>query len=243
MAAGVVTSTAALPQVTVLGTDEPSPDGTGIVYRRVITRYGGRREEWWIGAWTDHAGRIVRKRLAPTTEVRSARSAHSIAGNLAQAAWQTYQDELAQKDAASIDELEAMGERANFPREVVAREVSRICTSISAGLDSELDAGRDMFITRSTIPHREIYRILYDRSRFSISDSTVDLICCEFDMCLWEFVESAHQWSERRASWSRRPGLRDPWPYGRYYTTPTQRKSIVTYQEDDDFLAEEAMSL
>ncbi len=174
--------------------------------------------ESWFVEWYDHAMRLQRKRLGTKRTVKT----EDAARQLAYAVVQEYIDRQYQfwlaKQHATSDEMEAMENRASFPREVVAREILRICDQrISGDVNDEASNGRpglQLFADRVGISNREIHRIIDDPSRITAGVEVVDKICCEFDMTFDDFIDSARQWATQTGSWSNRPGKEDPWPFG-----------------------------
>jgi len=172
----------------------------------------------WFVEWYDHAGRLQRKRLGTKRKIKTEENARQ----LAYATVQEYIDRQYQlwlaKQRATPEEMEKMENRASFPREVVAREILRICDQrISGDVNDEASNGRpglQLFADRVGISNREIHRIIDDPSRITAGVEVVDKICCEFDMTFDDFIDSARQWATQTGSWSNRPGKEDPWPFG-----------------------------
>lgn len=185
-----------------------------------------RGQLYWWATWVDHAGRVIRRRLAPvegTTKRTAMRKARAAADEYIA----NHTENLSKKRAMTRDELVELAQNASFPREPVARIIARICERIARAedLDDRNIKGRpglQLFADRSGISPRECHRIVEDRERIRVGADAVDRICCEFDMLLDEFIEEAFAWADRKGDWKRRPGTQDAWPVG--YTTSTPEK-------------------
>ena len=172
----------------------------------------------WFVEWYDHAMRLMRKRIGPKTKIRTEAKARELAYGIVQEYIDRQYQLWLTKQHATPEEIEEAEHRASFPREVVAREILRICdTRISGDVNDEASNGRpglQLFADRVGISNREIHRIIDDPSRITAGVEVVDKICCEFDMTFDDFIDSARQWSTQTGSWSDRPGQEDPWPFG-----------------------------
>lgn len=195
----------------------PPLTAQGIVYKDLDRK----RVEQWYAVWYDHAGRLIRKRLGTTADIRTRRTALKRAFRAAQEYQAHHTDMLDLKDSMSEDERDELAARVAFPRQVVEREIRRICDRLARDLVIEDlpakqtgQAGVQMFAERSGISGRQVHRMLEDAEYISVGSHIVDKICCEFDMIFNDFIVSASDWSEQRGEWSDRSGGRDAWPCG-----------------------------
>lgn len=146
-------------------------------------------------------------------------------------------DELNARSLLSGEELDDLAWHADFPRPVVAKFIQKVCRSIAIrqlGIPADQVApksGLDVFIEKVGLATREVHRILDDPDRATVAFSTVDKICCNSEFLIEDFIRDAMDWAERKGDWSDRPGLADPYPVGRLYTS--SRSSALL---DDDWL-------
>lgn len=193
----------------LIETEEPAENGG-------IYKADHRQGLSWYCEWFDHAGRLIKRRLGTVRNVNEAD-----VFDLAKQAVDVY---LYQQEALweermtlTVDDIEERANQASFPREVVAREILRICERISRDGYEEARNGRpglQLFADRVGISGREIHRIIEDPSRITVGIDVVDKICCEFDMVFEDFIASALEWASQTGSWSSRPGQQDAWPCG-----------------------------
>lgn len=184
-----------------------------------------RGVDFWFAMWRDHAANIIKKRLVPVEEVFDEdeeivppQSVIDLAAFAVDTYIEEHQRRLAIKRAASMEEQLELAQRADFPRMVVAAEVTRICDYIARYEDIEERRGSrpglQLFADRTGISAREVTRILGDEERISVGAKIVDRICVEFDMLLDDFIVSALEWADKAGRWADRPGLPDAWPWG-----------------------------
>ncbi len=209
-----------------MATDQVEPAENGGIYKAPHNKGLS-----WYADWYDHAGRLIKRRLG--TVVNLGNDENYIWG-LAYEAVQEYMvqqyDFWLERNVMSPDELDERAAEATFPREVVAREILRICERISRDGYEEAHNGRPglkLFADRVGISSREIHRIIEDPSRITVGIDAVDKICCEFDMVFQDFIESAFQWATKTGAWATRAGLEDPWPCGYTPLSPRLGDDII----------------
>lgn len=173
--------------------------------------------EYWYAEWRDHAGRLIHKRISPSSEISRA-TARRRAAKIAQRMIEAHERQLDEKWNASTRDIWEATQKASFPREVVAHQVTMIVERIARSeFDGDHRGGRpgiQLFSERADISPRQVHRILEDEAYIAVGTGIVDKICTQFECIFDDFIADAFDWAEQRGEWADRPGTEDSWPFG-----------------------------
>lgn len=199
-----------------------------------VDKYRG--VDHWFAWWYDDVGRIIRRRLAKTSECRRGR-----AQVLAREQYDKYQSDfemrLEIRREKTPEEIEEYAQIASFPRIVVAHHIQKICNRIARyelGLAYEEPSdeqtgqpGLQLFAERTGISAREAHRLIEDEERISVGSDTVDKICVQFGLIFDDFISESMEWAERRGRWQDRSGVCDPWPIGYFSNSQKLDEDLI----------------
>lgn len=214
--------------IETMKTKAPKPPNCDSLF---VDKYRG--VDHWFAWWYDDVGRIIRRRLAKTSECRRDK-----AQRLAREQYLKYQADfemrLEIRREKTSEEIEEYAQIASFPRIVVAHHIEKICNRIARyemGLayeeDSEGQPGLQLFAERTGISAREAHRLIEDEERISVGSDTVDKICVQFGLLFDDFITESMEWAERRERWKDRPGVCDPWPIGYFSTNQKADEDLI----------------
>ncbi len=200
---------------------------------------------YWA-VWRDHANRIVRAKITGSTPQQRKREAFEAVEKYKQ----RMADRMETRSQMSEDELYDLAGECSFPREVVADLIWNVCkrVAVEAGITIDPEKKRlplpamNLFLDRTKermslfgskgLTDRDMFRILEEHDRITVSQEIVDGICCEFNKNMNEVIESAMEWASKTGAWESRIGSEDSWPVG--YSPVKKKKEMCDEWPDCD---------